>query len=104
VRWGSFCRPQGAYLLEFARLIEDPELRAVREQKGKQCAECKDCPGSDLYIYEDLDDVIVCCGCNLDKDRNDFKAPDEAAMDAHIQEHVKAGHHTFQYLMHPGDE
>lgn len=102
VRWGSFCGLQGRYVREFSRLIEDPVLRAEQERKAKQNEDCKDCPGSDLYIYESSFG-IVCCGCKFTQGKDDF-VTDEDGMLAHIQEHAKAGHHTFQYLMHPGDE
>jgi hypothetical protein len=55
---------------------------------------CKDCPGSDLYIYEG--DRLECCGCPLFMD---FACDTEAEMLAHILEHEKAGHHVRRSLI-----
>ena len=55
---------------------------------------CKDCKGSDVYVYES-EDGYECCGC-----RYDFptcKTADE--MKEHLRYHVKQGDHVRPSLL-----
>jgi hypothetical protein len=61
-------------------------------------AECQDCPGSALYIYEDYRGGIVCCGCNRNES-DDFMCATEAEMFAHIRMHHKLGDHVRRSLV-----
>ncbi len=64
------------------------------------------CPGSDLYIYDSVDDVIVCCGCPLQD--TEFICTTGTQMAAHIEKHLAAGHHTrlsvLEYFRELGDQ
>lgn len=59
-------------------------------------AECKDCPGSSLYIYEGA--KLTCCMCASDLE--DFECDTAAEMFAHILAHDAAGHHVRRSLLH----
>lgn len=57
------------------------------------------CPGSDLYIYE-ADHGLVCCGCRLSEDGDDYVCDTADGMRDHIELHVAAGHHVRASLRH----
>jgi hypothetical protein len=80
-RWGSVC----------TNAVVTSDLDALNEA-------CKDCPGSDLYIYESVTDKFVCCGCYLHASEN-FEVNTHAEMNQHILEHDKAGHHVRKSLL-----
>jgi len=63
-----------------------------------ECNErCENCPGSSVYVYEDTEDKIVCCG-------DDFKCDTEAEMVAHLKEHKAKGDHVRPSLILSDEE
>lgn len=59
--------------------------------------ECRDCPGSDVYVYESTIGLI-CCGCFLTGGEG-FICQTEVEMFKHLLEHDKAGHHVRRSLL-----
>lgn len=49
-------------------------------------------PGSSVYVFQNTDLMIECCGCSLraGRERIEFATVDE--MTAHLQAHEAAGH------------
>lgn len=58
------------------------------------CEAGENCPGSDVYVYESTNDMIVCCWCRLSTTGRDFECKTPEEMQEHLREHVKAGHHV----------
>lgn len=50
---------------------------------------------SDVYVYDDVNGYIACCGCILG-DKWDFHSVPEII--AHMEEHIAAGHTVPEYL------
>lgn len=57
--------------------------------------DCKDCPGSDVYIFETREGEYDCSGCSLRPGL--IKSQDE--LFAHILQHEAAGHHVRRSLV-----
>lgn len=57
---------------------------------------CKDCPGSDVYVYES-DRGFECCG-------DDFICKTSDEMKEHLREHVKKGDHVRPSLLLTDEE
>lgn len=76
VRWGSRCG-------QLSWPIEDAH---------------DDCPGSDVYVYDDVTRGLTCCGCIMSADRS-VSVKTEADMLAHLLEHDAAGHHVPRHLL-----
>lgn len=80
-RWGSLCDATFPY-------------------NYKVNEECKDCPGSDVYIFESATDgKFECCDCGLANSDSDFRAGTAAEMLEHILKHEAAGHHVRRSLV-----
>ncbi len=66
---------------------------------GSPCVrDCEPCPGSDVYVFDNTDGYIECCGCLL-RPRREFWFKTEAEMLAHLREHAAAGHHVPAYFL-----
>ncbi len=57
---------------------------------------CKDCPGSDVYIFKNTDGLYECCSCWLlgPFPSGSFTCKTKKEMYRHILEHDTAGHHV----------
>lgn len=51
---------------------------------------------SDVYIYHDVSDVIVCCACKLESGIDSFGKRSKVI--DHIEEHRRAGHLVPEYV------
>ena len=59
---------------------------------------CERCPGSALYVYEDVGRIVCCC-CSLAPEDEDFFAKDEAEMNRHLLQHDANGDHVRKSLL-----
>ena len=59
-------------------------------------------PTSDVYIYDDVAGGITCCGCFLSDQgpkEVSFNCQTWEQMQAHLREHIAAGHAVPEHLM-----
>ena len=47
---------------------------------------------SDVYVFDQVDGVLCCCGCQLSYRRISYYAETAAEMADHLREHEAAGH------------
>ena len=60
---------------------------------------CRMSEGSDLYIYEDVTDGLMCCGCPLIQPWGSFRCGTPAEMLEHIKEHQAKGDSVPQHAI-----
>lgn len=60
------------------------------------------CPGSDVYVFDNSNGFVECCGCKLPGKGGSFMCDTEEEMRMHLREHVQAGHHVPMSLYDDG--
>jgi hypothetical protein len=61
------------------------------------------CPGSDVYVFENVEGHVECCMCDLAEGAwGRFKAATVPEMVEHLRAHIAAGHHVPVSLLEVG--